>query len=48
MRLIIGYNDAKSEIIYTDSWGEGHAMKKMPASNAWCMTTGLYSMVPNR
>jgi hypothetical protein len=48
MRLIIGYNEEKEEVIYSDSWGEGHGMKKMPAGNAWCMTTGLYSMVPNR
>ncbi|MEN8736208.1 MAG: cysteine peptidase family C39 domain-containing protein [Akkermansiaceae bacterium] len=48
MRLIVGYNEEKEEILYTDSWGEGHELKRMPASEAWCMTTGLYAMVPNK
>ena len=48
MRLIIGYNEKTGEIIYTDSWGKGHEYKKMDSGNAWCMTTGLYSMIPNR
>ena len=48
MRLIVGYNESKEEILYTDSWGEGHELKRMPASEAWCMTTGLYAMVPNQ
>jgi len=46
MRIIHGYNEAKDEILYTDSWGAGHEMKRMPSLHAWCMTTGLYSMVP--
>ena len=46
MRLIIGYNKKTKELIYTDSWGEGHAEKRMPAIEAWCMTTGLYAMIP--
>jgi hypothetical protein len=46
MRLITGYNKKTGEIIYTDSWGEGHAEKRMPADEAWCMTTGLYAMIP--
>jgi hypothetical protein len=48
MRLIIGYNKAKEEIIYTDSWGDGHSLKRMSAVEAWCMTMGVYAMVPNR
>ncbi|MGC6427450.1 MAG: C39 family peptidase [Akkermansiaceae bacterium] len=48
MRLIVGFNEEKEEILYTDSWGEGHELKRMPASEAWCMTTGLYAMVPNQ
>ncbi len=46
MRLITGYNKKTQEIIYTDSWGEGHAEKRMPAIEAWCMTTGAYAMIP--
>ncbi|NNC88266.1 MAG: hypothetical protein HKN82_07390 [Akkermansiaceae bacterium] len=48
MRLIIGYNNEKEEIIYSDSWGKGHAVKRMRADEAWCMTMALYSMLPNR
>lgn len=46
MRLIHGYNEQTQEIFYTDSWGLGHEVKKMPYIEAWCMTMGLYAMVP--
>jgi hypothetical protein len=46
MRLIIGYNTKTGEVIYSDSWGARHAMKRMPADNAFSMTTGLYYMEP--
>jgi hypothetical protein len=46
MRLIIGYNNKTGEIIYSDSWGEKHAMKRMPSDNAFAMMTGLYFMEP--
>ena len=48
MRLIVGYNEEKEEILYTDSWGEGHGLKRMSMVEAWCMTMGVYAMVPNR
>lgn len=47
MRLIHGYNKFTKEIFYTDSWGLGHEVKKMPYIEAWCMTMGLYAMVPS-
>jgi hypothetical protein len=46
MRLIIGYNLQTGEIIYSDSWGEKHAVKRMPMDNACAMTTGLYYLEP--
>ncbi len=46
MRLIIGYNNKSNELIYSDSWGAQHAMKRMPSDNAFSMTTGLYYMAP--
>lgn len=46
MRIIHGYNNTTEEIIYTDSWGDGHEMKRMPAVEAWCMTLGVYAMIP--
>jgi len=46
MRLIIGYNDKKDEILYTDSWGAGHELKRMPADWAWTITRSLMYMKP--
>ncbi len=46
MRLIIGYDNATKEIIYTDSWGMGHEEKRMSWEDAWTITTGLYSLQP--
>lgn len=53
MRLITGYRfpdgkDGVPEIVYTDSWGDGHARKVMRLDEAFCMTMGLYAMVPNK
>ncbi len=41
MRLIIGYNEKTGEVIYSDTWGNGHELKRMPASQAWAITMGL-------
>lgn len=46
MRLIIGYNAKTSEILYSDSWGAEHALKRIPMDNACSMTTGLYYLEP--
>ena len=46
MRIIIGYNTATNEILYTDSWGMGHEEKRMPADDAWTITNGLSSLQP--
>ena len=46
MRLIIGYNNTKNEILFSDSWGAGHELKRMPAEDAWTMTTGTMSIEP--
>jgi hypothetical protein len=46
MRLIIGYNNMKQEILFSDSWGAGHELKRMPALNAWTITTGLTTLEP--
>lgn len=51
MRLITGYNYDNPEIpliYYSDSWGEGHEQKTMRLDEAWCMTMGLYAMIPNK
>ena len=46
MRLIIGYNDTKKEILYTDTWGAGHELKRMPAEWAWTISHCLMYMKP--
>jgi hypothetical protein len=46
LRLIIGFNLQTSELLYTDSWGPGHELKRMSFENAWTMTTGLYTIQP--
>ncbi len=47
IRLIIGYNDKTSEILYTDSWGPKHELKRMKLADAWAATFDLYVMRPN-
>ena len=46
MRLIIGYNEEKGEIIYTDTWGAGHERKHMPDDWAWTITMNLFYLNP--
>jgi hypothetical protein len=46
MRIIIGYNDRTGEILYSDSWGPGHELKRLPLVDAWTMTLGLYTVQP--
>lgn len=46
MRMIIGYNEAAGEVLFSDSWGAGHELKRMNAADAFRSTTGLYLMQP--
>jgi hypothetical protein len=46
MRLIIGYNKQKEEVLFSDSWGAGHELKRLPLADAWTMTTGAMSIEP--
>lgn len=46
MRLVIGYNAAKNQLLFTDSWGAGHELKRMSMLDAYDVTLGLYSMAP--
>lgn len=47
MRLIVGYNKLTKEILYSDPWGEGHELKRMPLEDAFMLTNGLYSVLPS-
>ena len=42
MRLIIGYNEERGEVLYSDSWGEGHELKRMDGQDALSITQGMY------
>lgn len=46
LRLIIGYNVRTREVLYTDSWGRGHELKRMPIDHAFAITTALYTLEP--
>ena len=46
MRLIIGYNAETREILYTDSWGAGHELKRMPQEWAWTITGNMLYLKP--
>lgn len=46
MRMIIGYNEKTGELLYSDSWGPGHDLKRMPMDEAWAILTGMYVLKP--
>jgi uncharacterized Zn-binding protein involved in type VI secretion len=55
IRLIIGYVEGKDpktkkteikEILYTDSWGAGHELKRMPADWAFAITHDAFFLKP--
>ena len=48
MRLIIGYDDAKKTVLFTDTWGAGHEKKEMPVADAAAMTMQRYLLKPSR
>lgn len=48
MRMIIGYDMEKKEILYSDSWGSGHELKSMPAAQAITITMFRYILRPTR
>jgi hypothetical protein len=46
MRMIIGYNNSTRRVIFTDSWGAGHEMKRMAYDDAYHASNGLFTMTP--
>ncbi len=46
MRMIIGYNEKEGDLIFSDSWGAGHEMKRMKMNHAFQATHGLFVMHP--
>lgn len=48
MRLIIGYDEGKKTIIYSDSWGAGHEVKAMDVAKAAAMTADRFALKSSR
>jgi len=46
MRLITGYNQKTGKLIFSDSWGAGHEMKRMSVDDAYNATTCVFVMQP--
>ncbi len=46
MRTIIGYNSKTDEVLFSDSWGAGHELKRMKGRDACATTLGLYLVEP--
>jgi len=46
LRLIVGYNADTQEILFSDSWGPGHELKRLSADDAWTITVGLAVIAP--
>lgn len=46
VRLIIGYNSKTREILYTDTWGAGHELKRMPEDLAFAITGDAFFLRP--
>ena len=47
MRMIIGYNADHQEILYTDSWGMGHELKRASVKKAFGVTEFCTCLVPS-
>ncbi len=48
MRMIIGYNDRDSSIVFSDTWGAKYEFQKMKTDKAWTMTQAMYTLEPRK
>jgi hypothetical protein len=46
LRLIIGLNPLKNEVLYSDTWGARHELKRMALADAWTITIEAYTIEP--
>ena len=46
MRMIVGYNEFKKQVLFSDTWGAGHEKKQMALHWAYQVTDGLYTLTP--
>lgn len=48
MRLLLGYDEERKVIFYSDSWGAGHERKEMPLEQACSISVSRYILKPSR
>ena len=48
LRLIIGFDEEKKTVIFSDSWGAEHTDKEMPMADAIAIPTGRQVMQPSK
>lgn len=48
LRLIIGFDEEKKTLLFSDSWGARHTEKEMPLADAIAITTGRQVMQPSK
>ncbi|OAI55675.1 hypothetical protein AYO49_05305 [Verrucomicrobiaceae bacterium SCGC AG-212-N21] len=46
MRLIIGLNTKSGDVLFTDSWGAGHELKRMKMEYAYKASSGIWAIEP--
>ena len=46
LRLLIGYNTKTGEVLYSDTWGPGHELKRLPLADAWAITLATQTLKP--
>jgi hypothetical protein len=46
MRLIIGANTKTGDVLFTDSWGAGHELKRMKVADAFRASSGVWVIEP--
>ena len=46
MRMVIGYNEKTGDVLFSDSWGAGHELKRMKLGDSYKATLGLFVMSP--
>ncbi|MBO5689828.1 MAG: hypothetical protein J6S73_07830 [Lentisphaeria bacterium] len=46
IRLIVGIDPKQDQLFYSDSWGSGHEMKKMPVKEAFVLTHRIFVLEP--
>jgi hypothetical protein len=46
LRLLVGYDEAKGLVYFSDTWGPGHECKPMPLADAIAITRSRFALFP--